>query len=183
MARAFRALRRAEWLLPARLGIGGECVRARPDQCINARRLGRYALDRPDAGRLAMAGLQDSAPGARERASLWHAVHATARSRCHREGCRPTVATGPAGRRPCARAARHVARRRRDEAVRERAAAGWVTVACADVLSARLAGCDARCRRIAAGGAGIQEAEGVAPSTQPPWRTGRGRVHDRAHAG
>ena len=121
MARARRTRHRAERLLSARLGIGGERLGARPHRRLGARRMERClavvrrrgAPDRPDARDLDVARLQDPAARAGQRRSLRHAVHAAARSR-HGRGCRRRIdAAGAQGRRPCADPARRHARRRR----------------------------------------------------------------------
>ena len=59
-------------------------------RCSRPGAMHRPSADRADAGGLAVARLPDSAAGAGQRPSLWHALHAAARSR-RRRGCRRAV--------------------------------------------------------------------------------------------
>ena len=189
VARARRARRRAERLLSARLGIGGERLRARPHRRLRARRVERClsprlaGADRPDAGRLAVARLQDSPARAGQRAIPM----ARFARRC-------SIATSPrmprqrlCGRRADAGAHALILRDMSLDGAAMKAfdgsaAARRHAAARAAIPCPRLPRRDARRRRIAARGAGREEAERTAPPAQPPRRTRRRPFRRRAHA-
>ena len=183
MARALDARRRAERLLFARMGIGGERFGAGPRRRRRTRRVARCIhLDRPGACDLDVARLQDPAARFGQRRSLRHALHAAARPR-HGGGSRHRhSAAGPAGRRACADLPRHLARWRGHEGLYRRAAPRRHAAAGAAIACPRLPRCDRRRRRIAARGAGREETERTAPPAQSPRRTRRRPFRRGAHA-